>query len=48
VDKDLAELQKVTAADVQRVAKTYFRPENRTVVHMLPAAMKPGAQEKQP
>jgi zinc protease len=48
VDKDLAELQKVTAADVQRVAKAYFRPENRTVVHMLPAAMKPGAQEKQP
>jgi zinc protease len=45
VDKDLAELQKVTAADVQRVAKAYFRPENRTVVHMLPAAMKPGAQE---
>lgn len=48
VDKDLAELQKVTAADVQRVAKAYFRPENRTVVHMLPAAMKPGAEEKQP
>ena len=48
VDKELAELQKVTAADVQRVAKAYFRPENRTVVHMLPAAMKPGAQEKQP
>ncbi|MFL6200882.1 MAG: M16 family metallopeptidase [Thermoanaerobaculia bacterium] len=51
VDKDLAELQKVTAADVQRVAKAYFRPEDRTVVNMLPAAMKPGAQgekEKQP
>ena len=47
VDKDLAELQKVTAADVQRVAKAYFRPENRTVVHMLPAAMKPGAQEQE-
>jgi zinc protease len=47
LDKDLAEFQKVTAADVQRVAKAYFRPENRTVVHMLPAAMKPGAQEEQ-
>ncbi|MFP5284102.1 MAG: M16 family metallopeptidase, partial [Thermoanaerobaculia bacterium] len=47
VDKDLAELQKVTAADVQRVAKAYFRPEDRTVVHMLPAAMKPGAQEQE-
>ena len=45
VDRELAELQKVAAADVQRVAKAYFRPENRTVVHMLPAAMKPGAQE---
>src|SRR5215210_1573647 len=43
VDKELAELQKVTADDVLRVARMYFRPENRTVVQMLPAAMKPGA-----
>ncbi|HEX5718882.1 MAG TPA: pitrilysin family protein [Thermoanaerobaculia bacterium] len=47
VNRELAELQKVTAADVQRVAGIYFRPENRTVVHMLPMAMKPGAQEGQ-
>ncbi|HYN21955.1 MAG TPA: pitrilysin family protein [Thermoanaerobaculia bacterium] len=45
VNRELAELQKVTAEDVLRVAKTYFRPENRTVVHMLPAAMKPGTNE---
>jgi zinc protease len=51
VNRDLAEYQKVTADDVLRVAKTYFKPENRTVVHMLPAAMKPaetGGKEKQP
>lgn len=40
VNKDLAEYQKVTADDVLRVAKTYFKPGNRTVVHMLPAALK--------
>ncbi len=27
-----------TAADVQRVAKTYFTPENRLVIHLLPKA----------
>jgi zinc protease len=52
VNRELAEYQKVTAEDVLRVAKAYFKPENRTVVHMLPAAMKPAApaetQEKQP
>jgi zinc protease len=44
VNRQLAEFQKVTAADVQRVARTYFSPENRTVVYMLPEAMRPGAQ----
>lgn len=48
LNKDLTEYQKVTADDVLRVAKTYFKPENRTVVHMLPAAMKPATEEKQP
>lgn len=49
LNKDLAEYQKVTAEDVMRVAKTYFKPESRTVVHMLPAAMKPETEkEKQP
>ncbi len=44
VNHELAEYQKVTAADVQRVAKTYFNPDNRTVVYMLPEAMRPAAQ----
>jgi predicted Zn-dependent peptidase len=26
----------VTRADVQRVAKTYFTPANRVVLHVLP------------
>jgi zinc protease len=43
VNRQLAEFQKVTAADVQRVARAYFSPENRTVVYMLPEAMRPKA-----
>ncbi len=43
VNRQLAEYQKVTAADVERVARAYFKPENRTVVYMLPEAMRPGA-----
>jgi zinc protease len=46
VNRELAEYQKVTADDVQRVANTYFKPENRTVVYMLPEAMRPAAQGK--
>ena len=41
VNQQVEKYQKVTAADVQAVASKYFRPENRTVVHMLPAAMRP-------
>ena len=40
-DRQLEEYQKVTAEDVQRVAKTYFKPENRTLVQMLPEALRP-------
>ena len=47
VNRELAEYQKVTAADVQRVARKYFTPENRTVVYMLPEAMRPGAGNTQ-
>jgi zinc protease len=55
-NRQLERYQKVTAADVQRVARTYFRPENRTVVIMLPEAPDAGttpapqgaAQENQP
>jgi zinc protease len=35
--------QNITVADVQRVAKTYFRPENRLVITMMPSG-KAGAQ----
>ena len=35
--------QNMTVADVQRVARTYFRPENRLVLTLLPSG-KAGAQ----
>lgn len=47
VNSQLALYQKVTAADVQRVAQKYFAPQNRTVVTMLPEAMRPAQQQQQ-
>lgn len=47
VNSQLALYQKVTAADVQRVAQKYFTPQNRTVVTMLPEAMRPKAEAGQ-
>ena len=47
VNRQLAEYQKVTAADVQRVARTYFTPENRTVIYMLPESMRAGAAQSE-
>lgn len=44
-NSQLALYQKVTAADVQRVAQKYFTPQNRTVVTMLPEAMRPKASQ---
>jgi predicted Zn-dependent peptidase len=42
--RDQAALAGVTAADVQRVAKTYFTPTNRTVATLVrPAASKPAS-----
>ncbi len=35
-DDEFDIFQKLTTADVQRVAKTYFTPENRTVITILP------------
>ena len=40
VNTDLAKLQAVTAADVQRVMKQYFTAGNRLVIHYLPEAAK--------
>jgi zinc protease len=40
VNTDLARLQAVTAADVQRVMKKYFSDENRMVLYYLPQAQK--------
>lgn len=47
VNKQLAGYQKVSAADVQRVAQMYFTPENRTVVYMMPEAQRPTAAGKE-
>ncbi len=41
VNTDLARLQAVTAADVQRVMKKYFTNENRFILYYLPEASKP-------
>ncbi|HSJ75527.1 MAG TPA: pitrilysin family protein, partial [Gemmatimonadales bacterium] len=41
VNQQIERYQKVSADDVQAVARKYFRPENRTIVHMLPETMRP-------
>jgi zinc protease len=43
VNHDLEQYEKVSAADVQRVARAYLTPQNRTTVYMLPEAMRPAA-----
>jgi zinc protease len=43
VNTDLARLQAVTAADVQRVMKKYFTANNRLVIYYLPESAKSGA-----
>jgi zinc protease len=44
VNTDLARLQAVTAADIQRVMKKYFTDTNRFVFYYLPEAMKPAKE----
>jgi zinc protease len=46
VNKDLARLQAVTAADVQRVMKKYFTDQNRLVLFYLPESAKPAQEGK--
>lgn len=41
VNRDLDRLQRVTAADVQRVMRRYFTPANRVVIHYLPESSRP-------
>jgi zinc protease len=43
MNKRLEKITAVTAADVQRVAKAYMKPEQRVVIHTIPAAPPPGA-----
>jgi len=43
VNTDLDQLQAVTAADVQRVAKKYFTDANRYVFYYLPESSRPAA-----
>jgi zinc protease len=43
-DAEFDLFQKVTAADVQRVARTYFAPESRIVITVLPKFLTGGAQ----
>ena len=42
VNTDLARLQAVTAADIQRVMKKYFTDANRFVLYYLPEAIEAG------
>jgi zinc protease len=47
VNTDLARLQAVTAADVQRVMKKYLTDANRLVLYYLPEASKTGNNRSQ-
>jgi len=47
VNTDLARLQAVTAADVQRVMKKYFTDANRMVIYYLPESAKPAGEVQQ-
>jgi len=46
VNTDLARLQAVTAADIQRVIKKYFADTNRLVLYYLPEASKKSGEGK--
>lgn len=46
VNTDIARLQAVTAADIQRVMKKYFTENNRVVIYYLPESMRTPAGGK--
>lgn len=47
-DRDLAAVARVTAADVQRVARKYLRDERSATIRYLPAEMAPAGTTPQP
>jgi zinc protease len=50
LDERLARIRAVTAADVQRVARTYLVDDQRSVIHLLapPAASAPAPAKRAP
>jgi zinc protease len=44
MDKDLAALEAVTPADIQKAARTYFTPSRLSVAHILPEKAAEGVQ----
>jgi predicted Zn-dependent peptidase len=48
INTQSARISAVTAADVQRVARTYLRTANRIVMHTLPGAATPAAPPSTP
>jgi zinc protease len=47
-DRDLAAVARVTAADVQRVARKYLRDERSATIRYLPAEMAPAGTKNEP
>ncbi|MEG3146374.1 pitrilysin family protein [Sphingomonas sp. RT2P30] len=47
-DRDLAAVARVTAADVQRVARKYLRDERAATIRYLPAEMAPAGSKNEP
>ncbi len=48
INTNMERMLAVTAADIQRVARTYLRRDHRVVIHTLPAAEAPGTAPARP
>ena len=44
-DNEFDIFQNMTAAEVQRVAKTYFTPQSRMVLTVMPRGQRPGGDQ---